>query len=491
MRKLINFFLSLILSHFRVINAIILLLNSFYLILGINIILYISSFIALIIVGLLFQGLYEFRNSSKQDLGNYITQLLIMSLSFILLFLFLLFQPGKNFFYIVITLNIGLIVTSILLKIHYYSNYLKKPKIATLLFIVTFLLVWSISGVLDVLLEGFSLNSFSLVPLNYVTGIYDFIIIIASVTATSWFMIAMGIWLGILNGFRFVEIRKNRIRYLLMIGAYFIYSIWLPSFSPVSSNVEYIPYMWFNGLGTYGPVSSSYLLSGILGTFIVTAVLSFFFGGRQICSVTCTAPFMLQGTLMDSMKKYNRTSRLGRKTLTSRVNRAFSLSIIAIWITLLAFAVISYLNQIGVTNITIFGNDLTVFYVMLYFNFIWYIQFILMAYLGNYACVNHGICAWGSFNQFFGYLGAFKLKVKEPSLCVNCKTVDCAYACPVGITDMRASFIKKGEFKAFKCVGVGDCIEACPHDNIFIYDIRNLVREKLKKIKTDNSYRNF
>lgn len=78
MRKLVDFFLSLILSHFRVINAIILLLNSFYLILGINIFLYISSFIALIIVGLLFQGLYEFRNSSKQDLGNYITQLLIM-----------------------------------------------------------------------------------------------------------------------------------------------------------------------------------------------------------------------------------------------------------------------------------------------------------------------------------------------------------------------------------------------------------------------------
>lgn len=86
----------------------------------------------------------------------------------------------------------------------------------------------------------------------------------------------------------------------------------------------------------------------------------------------------------------------------------------------------------------------------------------------------------GSFNQFFGYLGFFKLKVKDPSTCLKCKTVDCANTCPVGITDMRASFIKKGEFKSFKCIGVGDCVEACPYSNIVFYDVRQWLKNKIK-----------
>jgi len=59
--------------------------------------------------------------------------------------------------------------------------------------------------------------------------------------------------------------------------------------------------------------------------------------------------------------------------------------------------------------------------------------------------------------------------------------VDCAKACPVGLTDMRASFIEKGEFKSFKCIGVGDCAEACPYDNIMFYDVRSWVRERFGK----------
>ncbi len=91
------------------------------------------------------------------------------------------------------------------------------------------------------------------------------------------------------------------------------------------------------------------------------------------------------------------------------------------------------------------------------------------------------MCQRGVVNQFFSNLGPFKLRVRDPMACVNCRTVDCAKACPVGITDMRGSFIKKGEMKSFKCIGAGDCIEACPEDNIFIYDVRRALRERLSR----------
>ena len=68
-------------------------------------------------------------------------------------------------------------------------------------------------------------------------------------------------------------------------------------------------------------------------------------------------------------------------------------------------------------------------------------------------------------------------------MCVSCKTVDCANACPVGLTDMRGEFIKKGEFKSIKCIGIGECVDACPYHNIFIYDVRHWLKEKLGRRK--------
>jgi len=226
----------------------------------------------------------------------------------------------------------------------------------------------------------------------------------------------------------------------LMLMAYWVYSIYTPKFSPIANQVQYIPYMWFNGIGTYGPVSPSILLTGILGTYIVTAVLSAFFGSRQICSVTCTAPYMLQGSFFNSLKTYNRTSRLGRKTLTSKLQWWFKVNAGVLWGSLLAFSILSYLDQIGVISFSIVGTDPTIFLTSLYFNFLWWVQFFAIPFFGNYACATQGLCHWGLYNQFFSYIGRiFKLKVKDPQTCLTCKTVDCAKACPVGLTDMRGS----------------------------------------------------
>ncbi|QKR00908.1 4Fe-4S dicluster domain-containing protein [Metallosphaera tengchongensis] len=432
-----------------------------------------ADLISTITIGLGFQRVYYSRNNPSTNPVYLLQYLIFTTLSFSV---YLLCETLGLPVYVILSVGVISLVFRRLYTTR-KTSYLNNRRLAFLLLFTAFTSSWvesaTILGPASVFV-GLSLTNFEVTLSNLV-------LTFASVTASPWFMINMGIWLGVLGIFRILELRsrENVLRFALMMLSYTFYSIWLPTFSPISGEVQYIPYMWFNGIGTYGPVEPSYLLTGIIGTYAVTAVLSFLFGGRQICSVTCAAPYMLQGTFMDSMKKYNRSSKLGRKTLTSKIKRWYKVVMLLTWLSLISFSALSFLNYEKVISFSILGQDPTMLYVTLYFNLIWYVQFILMPFLGNYSCVNTGICAWGSFNQVMGYLGFFKLRVKDPNKCLNCKTVDCALACPVGLTDMRSSFIKRGEFKSLRCVGSGDCVEECPHHNIEFYDIRSYLRERI------------
>jgi polyferredoxin len=64
---------------------------------------------------------------------------------------------------------------------------------------------------------------------------------------------------------------------------------------------------------------------------------------------------------------------------------------------------------------------------------------------------------------------------------MKCETKDCAKVCPVGLTDLPGAFIDKGEFRSYKCIGVGDCVSACPYENVYFFDARNWVRTKLHR----------
>ena len=64
-----------------------------------------------------------------------------------------------------------------------------------------------------------------------------------------------------------------------------------------------------------------------------------------------------------------------------------------------------------------------------------------MPYFGNYGCINTGYCHWGNFNRWISKFGSFRLKVNDPMQCVNCKTKDCATACPVGLSTQPGNFI--------------------------------------------------
>lgn len=369
------------------------------------------------------------------------------------------------------------------------TNYLRNRNWAFLFILITFVMEWFMGAALDFIsgefgtgLSGF-IDSMSLpwISSGIVAPFWDAANVILTVTGSVWFLIMMGTEMGILavSKITVTKQRENRVRLALMITAYALYTIYIPAFSPLASKVQFIPYMWSMGIGTLGPASTSVIIPGIIGTYAVSASLSFMFGSRQICSVTCMAPLMYQGTFYDSLKTYNRSSALGRKTLTSRIRPWFSFIVIAVSIFILVSAVISYMNTAGIISFSIMGVDISVLAYTVWFNLLWYIVFVSIPFMGTYACVTQGWCYWGTFNQFMSRIGLFRLKVKSSNTCLTCKTVDCASACPVGLTDMRKPFIDKGYFRAYKCVGVGDCVEACPYDNIFFYDVRHFLREKL------------
>jgi polyferredoxin len=341
-----------------------------------------------------------------------------------------------------------------------------------------------INGAQD-LISGAGLVPLTGGPLSVVaSGLYDFVAFFGSVTASPWFLIMMGTEMGALVAFRIRTVREleTRVRLVLMMVAYAVYAILLPSFLIPGSALPSVPFVgWSMGAGTAGPVAPA-LLVALVGTYFISGGLSFLFGSRQVCSMFCTAALMYQGTFYDSMKNFNRSSKVGRKFLTSRLSGLYKASFSLVWASLIAAIGISYLDSVGILNLSIFGSDPTTFLYTFYFGFLWYIIFVTIPFVGTYGCVSMGWCHWGTFNQLVSRLGFFKLKVRDPSICVTCATKDCAKACPVGLTDLPGSFIAKGEFKSMKCIGVGDCVSACPYSNEYFFDVRHWLRRKGRKV---------
>ena len=341
-------------------------------------------------------------------------------------------------------------------------------------------------ALLDVQVTGANdfISAMGLVPVtggllpSVAAALYDFILYFGTVTISPWFLIMMGAEMGALVVFRMRQVKEleTRVRLMLVIVAYAVYAVLLPSFLIPESALPKVPFIgWSMGIGTAGAFAPAILVT-LGGTYLISGSLSFLFGSRQVCSMFCTAALMYQGTFYDSMKTFNRTSTMGKKLLTSKLSGIYKATFALVWLSLLAAVAVSYLDSVGVLNLSIFGSDPTFFLYTFYFGFLWYIIFVTIPFVGTYACVSMGWCHWGTFNQLVSRLGFFKLKVRDPSVCVSCETKDCAKACPVGLTDLPGSFIAKGEFKSSKCIGVGDCVGACPYGNEYFFDVRHWLR---------------
>jgi polyferredoxin len=344
-------------------------------------------------------------------------------------------------------------------------------------------------GVLDIQVYGtgfFNMMMFASTAGSFVNalsaGFFNFIIFFTRITMSPWYLIMMGIEMGALVAFRIKYTREleTKVRLLLLILAYSAYSIFLPIFLIPFNLLRQTPWLgWASGIGSSGAIAPTVIMA-LLGTFLISGLLSFLFGSRQLCSVMCMAPLMYQGTTMDAMNLFSGTSRLACRLHTNKISSAYKVVVSAVWVSLLAVALLSYLTSAGISGISVFGMDPAYFLYMFYFGFLWYVIWMMIPFVGTYGCASTGMCGWGAFNQLISRAGLFRLKVKDKALCSSCTTKDCSKACPLGLTGQPAALAANGEFRNYKCIGDGNCVSACPHRNISFYDVRHWLRERFR-----------
>jgi polyferredoxin len=449
-----------------------------------------NSAVMVLAIIFIFEYLYKNREVTAGAL-NYIVRLLgAYALMMAGLFVWLLYGDLTLFVVSIVAemvIYFGIVLDERKLSASPVQGWLTMPNWAFALLGSVFLAEFFMGGVLDIQANGTSY--FTGLPFASLAGsavdvvgaaFYDFIVFVSSITASFLFLAMMGVEMGALVVFkiRYAREMETRIRLVLIIVAYAIYSLFLPVFL-FAAYLPRVPWIgWSMGLGTAGALAPAVILV-LLATYLVSGGLSFFFGSRQVCSLFCTAALMYQGTTISAMSSFNRSSKLGRRYLTSRIPSAYTAVITLVWGSLLVAAVLSYFTSVGIVNVTIFGSDTSYFLYAFYFSFLWYVVWMITPFVGTYGCATTGMCGWGAFNQLISRIGLFRLKVRDSDTCVKCETKDCAKVCPVGLTDMPGSFIGSGEFRSYKCIGVGECVSACPYENISFFDVRNWVRTKL------------
>jgi polyferredoxin len=312
----------------------------------------------------------------------------------------------------------------------------------------------------------------------------------ANVAGSTWFLAMMGAEMGVLVLFKFRETKslETRVRLGLMMGSYGAFAVFFPSIYysallPKAPSGVQVPVLgWSMGIGS-APLGPPVFLV-VFVTYAIVGSLVVLFGRRVVCSTFCTAALMYQGTTIDAMKSFNRTGPIGRKYLGSRFSTAYSVTTGVTMASLVGASFVSYFDQVGVLHLTLAGVDPAAFLLALYFGVLWYVMFVTIPYTGNYNCVTMGWCYTGTIAQAFQKVSFFKLKVRSRDVCKACTTLDCAKHCPVGLVDMPGHFRTKGEFRSTKCCGVGDCVEACPYGNLYVYDVRHRVRRLLGRPET-------
>jgi polyferredoxin len=449
-----------------------------------------NSAVMVVAIILIFEYLYKNRTVAAGALSYLVRLLGAYALMMAGIFVWLLYGDAILFVLSIVAemvIYFSIVLDGKRLTAPPLQGWLSMPNWAFALLLSVFVAEFFMGGVLDVQANGTSY--FTDLPFASMAGsaltvvgaaFYDFIVFVSSITASFLFLAMMGIEMGALVVFKMKYARETetKIRLALVLAAYAIYSLFLPVFvlGPALPSIPWVG--WSMGLGTAGALAPAVILA-LVGTYVISGGLSFLFGSRQICSLFCTAALMYQGTTIDAMSSFNRTSKLGRKYLTGRIPSAYKVVVTLVWGSLLGAAVLSYLTSVGAVSITIFGYDTGFFLYAFYFSFLWYVVWIATPFVGTYGCATTGVCGWGAFNQLISRVGLFRIRVRDSDTCSNCKTKDCAKVCPVGLTEMPGAFVEKGEFRSFKCIGVGDCVSACPYNNVFFFDVRNWIRMKL------------
>jgi polyferredoxin len=310
----------------------------------------------------------------------------------------------------------------------------------------------------------------------------------AAILASAWFLIVLGFTMAPLVVFKIRETHEPAQKYRLglTIGAFALAAIFLPSLAS-STPIAEVPWLanvpvvgWGFGLRDGGPFTSGIFLAVIV-MYAAVGVLSVLFGRKAICAVMCGAALMYQGTAMSEMRGFNQTSRVGKHFLGGQLSTAYvAISGVAL-ASLFAVSFLSLVHWIPLVQVSNGKLDTAALPlpIELYFGAVWFAMFVTVPFLGSYNCATTGFCHWGALTVPFARIGFFRLKVKDKKVCQACTTFDCAKACPVGLVDMPLYFRRDGEYRSSKCCGVGDCVGACPYNNMYHQDVRFWLRRKM------------
>jgi ferredoxin len=233
----------------------------------------------------------------------------------------------------------------------------------------------------------------------------------------------------------------------------------------------YTPFYIFGMSGMLFSVSLLLLVISI----IVIIVVSVLFGRRVQCNLVCMAAHMWTNVYYDQFKpQRDHPSVWG-------VLRWVSFSIMIL--SLVAF-VLEETGSLAPVKVGEMPLDL-IFYGMFVLNYIWWLFYFLTPVFGAYSCARQGWCGFGTlaglFNRFF-----FKIKAADNAVCEACKTRECEAGCPAAIP-LQADFLRKGSSSKLTCIGCGDCVEACPQDNLRIVDVRDYLRQRKVTVRSEST----
>ncbi|MEM3318681.1 MAG: 4Fe-4S binding protein [Thermoplasmatales archaeon] len=335
--------------------------------------------------------------------------------------------------------------------------------------------IFSVSG--SGIKAFFYLETNAVSSFMHASPILSLIPFIAAVANAPMFLILMGLEMGSLVVIRIKRIKwfEKRVNLSFALIAYATYTVLGPNYI---NGWDRLP-LWAN-VGALGPVGGA-LIFPLIVSYLIYAVLAILFGRRSYCSTLCPSAVMYGGTLGQEMISMNYKSKLSKKNIGSRYSTLALEIASAAWIFMVISSVLSFAAYYGILKIKM---DAAVLYSFLVWNFLWYIFFISIPFVGMSPCRRYGFCTTGTFVGFFSKIGFFKIKGIDPNVCFRCETKACVTACEVGLGDIPSQIMKKGYFKSEKCVGSGSCIMACPYKNIYFYDVRNAVKERLSAKKS-------
>ncbi|ARM74969.1 4Fe-4S binding protein [Acidianus manzaensis] len=220
-------------------------------------------------------------------------------------------------------------------------------------------------------------------------------------------------------------------------------------------------------LSDINPSFSVSLLSfGI--SIIAIVIASSLFGRRAYCNLVCMSAHMWINTYYDQFKP-KKSTKIWE-----------SLRWIILGIMILVF-IYSSLIFLGIEkNPVIEGIQISLldFYGMFTLSYIWWFFFFLTPIFGTYSCARQGWCGFGTFTGLFNKI-LFKIEANSIDTCKECTTVNCEKSCPIKIP-IKADILSNGYSNRIACVGCGDCVEACPYNNLKIIDITSYFRRSGK-----------